>query len=182
MLTQMKKTLLLFLFLAGIFLTQGFAQSNKKPDYFLVITDTINDRYGYINQQGDTVIPLGKYDYCFTDTFRTYAIVHKTTGGYYAIDRKENTLYEVFNFDNGPDYAEEGLFRVIENGKIGYADAATGKVVIKPQYECAFPFENGAAKVSVKCKRTPEGEYVKWESEKWIYINKKGKVLKKQPQ
>lgn len=172
------------LFLPAFFLLlftpalHGQENKNEKKDYLLLITDTTDNRFGYISQQGDTVIALGKYDICFTDTFRTYAIVHKTTGGFYAIDRQENTLYEVFKFDNGPDYVEDGLFRIIENGKIGYADAATGKVVIKPQYECAFPFENGIAKVSVKCKQTPEGEHTKWESEKWDYINKKGKLMK----
>ena len=175
----MNKSILLSLF-SFLFIPALYGQQNKneKSDYLLMITDTIDGRYGYISQQGDTIIPLGKYDYCFTDTFRIYAIVHKTTGGFYAIDRKENTMYEVFKFDNGPDYVEEGLFRIIENGKIGYADAATGKVVIKPQYECAFPFENGIAKVSVKCKQTPEGEFTKWESEKWSFINKKGKPVK----
>lgn len=163
-------------FVSFLFFVTTSCQENKnaKTEYLLMITDTINDRYGYVDQQGDTIIPLGKYTYCFTDTFRTYAIVHKTTGGYFAIDREEKTMCEILNFDNGPDYVEEGLFRIIEKGKIGYADSATGKIVIKPQYECAYPFENGVAKVSVKCTQTPEGEYTKWESDKWIYIDKKG--------
>lgn len=91
---------------------------DAKTEYLIMITDTINDRYGYVDQQGDTAIRLGKYSYCFTDTFRTYAIIHKTTGGFYAIDRNEKDMYEVFNYDNGPDYVEEGLFRIIENRKI----------------------------------------------------------------
>jgi hypothetical protein len=175
----MKQNFFAALFVLMLICTQSCTPSHKTSAYLLMVTDTINDRYGYIDQKGDTAIPLGKYEYCFTDTFRTFAIVHKKTGGYFAIDRNEKELYEVFNFDNGPDYAEEGLFRIIKNGKIGYADAATGEVVIKPQYECAYPFENGAAQVSVKCKQTPEGEYEKWESEKWIYIDKKGTIVNK---
>jgi hypothetical protein len=151
-------------------------KSAAKPEYLLLVNDTVNDRYGYADLQNDTVIPLGKYDYCFTDTFRTYAIVHKTTGGYYAIDRDQKDLYEVFNYDNGPDYTEDGYFRIIENGKIGYADAASGKVMIKPQYEAAFPFEDGKAKVSLHAKKEMDGENSIWISDDWIYIDKKGNV------
>ena len=57
--------------------------------------------------RGEIIIPLGKYAICFTDTFRTYAIVLKSHKGFVAIDRQENILYEVFPFDNGPDYTSE---------------------------------------------------------------------------
>src|ERR1700741_5435897 len=82
-------------------------KKNEKTDYLLMITDTVNDRYGYINRQGDTIIAPGKYAYCFTDTFRIYAIILQNNG-FYAIDRNENRLYQVFAFDNGPDYVEDG--------------------------------------------------------------------------
>lgn len=59
----------------------------------------------------------------------------------------------------------------------GYADAATGNVVIKPQYECAFPFENGIAKVAIHCT-VEDGEHGIMESDQWIYIDKKGVVAK----
>lgn len=174
------KTLLLIFTLPLLTLSPFHAQfSAPQNDYLLLITDTITDQSAYIDHKGDTIIPLGKYMYCFTDTFRTYAIVLIEPKGFFAIDRNEKVMFEVYNYDNGPDYVEEGTFRMIENGKIGFADAATGKILIKPIYECAYPFENGKAKVSVKCKQTPENEMIKWESENWIYINRKGKVLKK---
>ena len=173
----------LFAFLAFLVVSIMSCQQKavlKKTEYLLLVNDTINDRYGYIDQQGDTAIPLGKYDYCFTDTFRTYAIVHKNSGGYEAIDRDEKKLYEVFNYDNGPDYTEEGYFRIIENGKIGYADAVTGKIMIKPQYEAAFPFEDGVAKAAVHATKEMDGENSAWESDDWIYIDKNGNVVKEE--
>ena len=88
-------------------------------------------------------------------------------------------LYEVLPFDNGPDYVGEGVFRIIENNKIGFADARTGKIVIPPQFDCAFPFENGTAKVSTDCTSQMNGEHEIWESEKWFYIDKTGKTVNK---
>ena len=88
------------------------------------------------------------------------------------IDQQKKVCYEVFPYDNGPDYPSEGLYRVIKDGKIGYADQTTNVVVIPPQYDCAFPFENGKAKVSNDCKSTQEGEHSIWTSDVWEFINK----------
>ena len=155
----------------------GCGRVIKHDDYWLAFADANSDNYGYADRNGKTVIPLGKYTMCFTDTFRTYAIVLKEQSGFVAIDRQENILYNVFPFDNGPDYVEDGLFRIIENHKIGFADAKTGAVIIKPQFDCAFPFENGKAKVSTDCKSQFRGEHQIWISEKWFYIDKSGRMI-----
>lgn len=167
-------------------LGQSCTPSSQKADYLLLRHDTINDKYGYVNQQGDTVIRFGKYSYCFTDTFRTFAIVQKffpeSAADYFAIDRNDKTMYRVYNYDNGPDYESEGLFRIIENRsvgkKIGYADATTGEIVIPPQYEGAFPFEKGMARVAIHCTEKKDDENIIWESDDWIYIDKKGNIVK----
>ncbi|HPV20866.1 MAG TPA: hypothetical protein PK102_04435 [bacterium] len=39
-------------------------------------------------------------------------------------------------------------------------------------------FENGKAKVSKDCKTSIENEHIIWESEKWFYIDKKGRKTK----
>ena len=80
----------------------------KNKDYWISFTDTITNECGYKNSKGDIVIALGKYERCFTDTLKTYAIVVILNGGFIAIDRQENVLYEVFPFDNGPDYPKDG--------------------------------------------------------------------------
>ncbi|TRZ71182.1 MAG: WG repeat-containing protein [Bacteroidetes bacterium] len=146
----------------------------RNNDYLVSFNDTITDQYGYKDSNGDIAIPLGKYERCFTDTFKTYAIVVKPNGGFIAIDRQENVLYGIFQYDNGPDYPSEGLFRILENNKIGFADSITGKIVIKPQFDCAWPFENGVAKVSNDCKTQMEGEHSIWLSDHWFYIDKTG--------
>lgn len=135
---------------------------------------------GYVNQQGDTVIPLGKYRICWTDTIRTFGIVTDDRQGdpkLLAIDRKEQILYEVYFYDNGPDWPEDGLFRILRNGKIGYADE-DGFIRIPPQFACAFPFSNGVAKVSLHCELIPDGEHTRMESDRWFFIDTEGKVVK----
>ena len=131
---------------------------------------------GYVNSKGDTIIPVGKYAYCYTDTMRTLGIVMTKENVLIGIDNHQNKLFEVFWFDNGPDYISDGLFRIIKNKKIGYADS-TGKIIIKPEFDCAFPFENGIAKVSTKCSAETGGEHSIWKSDDWFYINKAGRKV-----
>jgi len=134
---------------------------------------------GYVNAKGDTVVPIGKYFYCYTDTITNIGfVIEKEAGRIIAIDRNANELFEVFKFDNGPDYIRDGLFRIIKNGKIGYANE-NGDVVIEPQFECAFPFKNGIAKVSYNCSVKKEDEHSTWESDNWLYINTRGEIVNK---
>jgi hypothetical protein len=151
-----------------------------KPNYYLRIADTINDKYGYINSQGDTIIPLGKYPVCYTDTFINYAVVLQPGRGWIGINKAQKILFDIFPFDNGPDYPSDGLFRIIKNNRIGFANL-NGDIVIKPQFGCAFPFNKGIAKVSVNCKTVAHDKYNehhRWTSNTWFYINKLGKVVR----
>jgi hypothetical protein len=165
------------------FMITGFASCTSNADnkylfkIFIGDNDQIGATSGYLNAKGDTIIPLGKYYYCFTDTLKTIAIVLKKNGEFIAINYKDKYLFTVFPFDNGPDPPSEGLFRILKNGKIGYANL-DGKITIKPQFICAFPFNNGRAKVSFKCQSVKTGEYNRWESESWFYIDKKGKKIR----
>jgi hypothetical protein len=99
-------------------------------------------------------------------------------GKWVILDDQKAIVYEVFIYDNGPDYEADGLFRVVKNGKIGYADAKNYAIVIEPQFDCAYPFENGKAKVSNQCKTEKDGEYSTWESDFWQYVDKQGKFQK----
>jgi hypothetical protein len=83
-----------------------------------------------------------------------------------------------FQYDNGDDYFREGLRRVVDkNGKIGYVDEA-GKIVIRPRFSCAFPFQNGRAKVADICETVPvSSEHSEWKSEKWYFIDRNGKIV-----
>lgn len=183
-----QKLILLILVLFTVAEVKGQIASNKYYDISNVHpSDTLfriytGERYelgvpsGYVNQKGDTIIPIGKHFYCFLDTVITYAIVADTgkfNSGAYVIDQKGNRLYEVYWFDNGPDIVEEGLFRIKRNGKIGFANTK-GEIVIRPQFECAHQFKNGKAKVTYDCDLVKEDEHTSMKSNSWFYIDKTG--------
>lgn len=165
-------------FILPLFLLVGIACSAQTNSYLLRVYDDKKDEAGYINAKGDSVIPTGKYIQCYTDTFKTYAIVGKAPLGIYAINRSEESLYRVFMFDNWPDEPANGLFRIEKDGLVGYADVKTGQVVILPKYQCAYPFENGKAQVSLKCTKTFDGDHTAISGGNWFYINTKGEVVK----
>ena len=157
-------------------------------DYLVKFSDEIDSSneksYGYRNLNGKTIIPQGKYNYCFTDTFKNFAFIFDdklTNSKVVAIDRNENILFDAYMFDNGPDWLEDGLFRIVRNGKIGYADC-NGVIVIEPKFECANQFENGIARVALDCKLVKDksdSEHSRMESNSWFYIDKKGnKIIK----
>jgi hypothetical protein len=106
-------------------------------------------------------------DLCSWGNINAQNTKHKTTklkmvqtdnGKWVIKNHKKKILYEVFLYDNGPD-----------------ANAQTYKIVITPQFDCAFPFENGKAKVSNNCKTIKDGEHNIWMSETWQYVDKNGK-------
>lgn len=114
---------------------------------------------------------------CSTQAPTAPLTMEQTAEGKWVImDSQKTALYDVFIYDNGPDYPAEGLIRVMKNGKIGYADAKTYVLVIEPKFDCAFPFENGQAKVSNQCKTVKDGEYSVWESDAWQYVDKRGNL------
>jgi len=170
--------LLLFIHLTGC---QPAPENPVAPktagdEYLLLAEDPASGTYGYYNHKGELVVPFGKYALCLTDTFRTHAVVLKEKE-FVVIDRQESVLYQVFKYDNGPDFSVDGLFRIVQNGKIGYADAKTYQVVIQPQFDCAFPFEDGVARVSNNCKTEIQDEYSIWTSDDWKLIDKSGKFV-----
>jgi hypothetical protein len=170
--------LLLYLTIAGCSVERNI---EDKQDYLLLRFDSSdNSNYWYVNVKGDTIIPPGKYQLCFIDTFRTFAIVTSSQyPGYYAIDRNERFLYNVLSLDGLPEYcdAEDGLFRIEQNGKIGFADM-NGEIRIPAMYACAYYFRDGKAKVSIlPCDTIYEGEHISWKSNQWLYIDKRGRPV-----
>ncbi len=102
----------------------------------------------YVNLSGDTIIPYGKYKYIDTDTLEHYAHVAMRTEGYHdksvAIHNMDNTLYDIFIYDNGTDNFSEGLIRGMRNGKMGFANKY-GQIVIPCVYDFANYFKDGLA-------------------------------------
>jgi hypothetical protein len=130
---------------------------------------------GFINKKFDTIIPVNKYDQCYTDTFTTFALVFDSkldNSSIVGINRQEQVIFDAYIFDNGPDFYSDGLFRIRRNGKIGFANKQ-GEIIIEPKYECAFPFENNQSKVSLNCEFVKdEIGHISMVSNEWFYIDK----------
>jgi len=70
-----------------------------------------------------------------------------------------------------------GFLELLKMVKIGYADM-NGNIIIQPQFDCAYPFKNGKAKVGKGCNKKTDGEHSQWTDGKWYTIDKKGKIIK----
>lgn len=136
-----------------------------------------DDQYAYVAAPGDTVIPFGRYPLAITRRFDQLALVLKPGVGWVGINRQEQVLFKAFIFDNGPDYPAEGLMRIVDDkGLIGYADTATGRVVLAPRYEAALPFDSGRARVGEGCLQS-DGEHSWWTCAAWRYIDHQGQPV-----
>ncbi len=159
---MLPKSLLFFILLL-------LAAANAEAQTLWSFHDTTTNLYGFKDKAGLVVIPA-QYAMAFSEKLQHYAAV-ATDKYIIAINAEGRELYRIVNFDNGPDYASEGLFRIVgKDHKIGFANAKTGAIVIEPKYVRALPFEKGRAMVSDE-----EGESLK--DGNWYYINKKGKRL-----
>lgn len=163
-----------------------FSCSPKKEDsYWIRECDSTGINCRYVDSDGIEKIPFGKYYHCYTDTFRNIAFVTGENGkGIVAINRQEEKLFNVFIIDNGPDYIENGAFRIIEKNKMGFADTL-GNIIIPTIYDFTTPFnKKGLALVNIGGHsesvdpKDPYCEYHTWIGGKWGIINKKGKIIK----
>ena len=172
----MKNQLILFLILLITGADFIHAQSDTLFRVFLEAEYELGTPSGYINQDGDTGIPIGRYNYCYSDSAIGFVIVGDSISPY-AINFDEVKLYDVYWYDMGPDPISDGLFRIIIDAKIGYADS-TGKVIIEPQFKCTTPFKDGRAKVTYNCELVKDGEHTSMKSDQWFWINRAGKKIK----
>lgn len=89
---------------------------------------------------------------------------------------KKGKVARTHFYDNGADYFVEGVARTISNNKFGYIDEQLN-IVIKPEYDFAFPFKNGTAVVCNGCQPESDGEHTIVVGGKWGVINRDGKVV-----
>lgn len=156
-----------------------YAQDDKLYIYYHPNFEAVDATLGYVNSSGKVVIPAGKYPYIFTDVFDKIAFVLlKDKKGVYAIDRSEKILFQICSFELGPDIISNGLFRIIEDGKIGFANM-NGEIVIKPNWGFVFPFqENGLA---IFCEKGNwiriDKEHQKFSGGKWGAMDTKGNIV-----
>lgn len=175
----MKKLFLLTcsLFLAAAY---GFAQEDDILEYQY---DPVTDKgIGFANSKGEIVIPADRFGHVYESRLDkiTFVLFNDGPKGIYAINRKGEPLFEVFCIDNGPDYVREGVFRILKDGKMGFANM-DGEVVIKPQFDFVWPFQECGYAIfcmggkKVNCNTLDN--HWRWEGGKRGIINKEGKIV-----
>ena len=107
--------------------------------------------YGYKDGKGAVVIaPRFRFAYEFGTSGVAAAVERPAREGgvprFVFIDPAGKVLAVAYAFDNGPDYFQEGLARIVDGGKIGYLDR-TGAIAIAPQFAGAMGFCHGRATV-----------------------------------
>jgi hypothetical protein len=183
------------LLIYSLFLLSTTAAHSQSADslLFLRFSEQVGgsvDRIVYVNRAGDTVIRLdpSKYFQCFTDTFKHFAVVGLNDDrNWWAIDRKQRLLFQVFNPWIGEPEADEiteGFIRITDkSNKVGFANE-NGQIVISTRFDWASSFKNGNAIFSMDCKVVPILENGKPSKEhfdlvckNYGYIDTSGKVL-----
>ena len=155
-----------------------YAQDDKLYIYYYPNFEDVDATLGYVDSSGKVVIPAGKYPYIFTaESDKIAFVLLKDRKGVYAIDRNEKILFQVCSYEIGPDIVSNGLFRIIENGKIGFANM-NGEIVIKPRFQFVYPFqENGFAIFCENGTWSMLDKYIPVIKGKWGVINRQGVVV-----
>ncbi len=108
-----------------------------------------SNTYGCQNANRQDVIP---FDYGVPIEFKGsgLALVEHPDHGWIYINADNRTVLEAVYLDNGPDEYREGLARVRAHDKVGFVDQEY-RLVILPQFDAAFGFDGGRARVCVSC-------------------------------
>ena len=134
------------------------------------------DKSGYKNQMGKIVIPA-KFRIAGDFSKNNLASVLDDVGWCYINKKGEVVIRSPFIFDNGADYFEEGLVRIVSSGKIGFADQR-GKIIIQPQFDYAQSFREGIAAVCLECHtEKADAEHSMMVGGRWGYINRRGRII-----
>lgn len=163
-----------FLLLLG---KASFGQKEKK-NYLLAYSDRSSGQelWGFKTTSGQIAIKP-RYTYIFgTDTLYDMAMV-VLNAEWVAINKRDSIVLKPYIFDNGPDYLQDGLFRFVENNKIGFANSK-GQKIIPAQFDFASPFKEGLASFSIGGRMEKlNKEHSTWTGGLWGFINKKGQVV-----
>jgi hypothetical protein len=113
------------------------------------------------------------------DSYGLAAVLSAKKGWMYISRTGRVVITGVPGLDNWADTFHDGLVRVVRNKKYGFANRK-GQIVISANYDGAMNFENGKAKVCIRCESkcvNHECEYQVFAGGEWSQINAKGNVV-----
>lgn len=94
---------------------------------FYLFQDSTSLLFRFKNKAGDVVIKP-QFSHAL-ELQHCHLLFGVNDSGWIAINTKGEFLFKAYPFDNGPDYFSNGLIRVIQDNKIGYANKR-GEIVI----------------------------------------------------
>jgi hypothetical protein len=160
--------------ISGIYLA-SCKDKKTDPSVMPVLFESDNNLFGYKDSDGNILIEP-KYAMAYEFTKKGVAQV-VTEYDWFCIDNTGKPLLKIFNYDNGPDYYEEGLARYVDDkNKMGFMNEKC-EIIIPAKYDFAWPFEKGSAQVCDGCSKTIENEMLKISGGKNYNINKKGEIV-----
>jgi hypothetical protein len=131
-------------------------------------------KWGYKDAQGKVII---RPRFALAEDFSPQGIAPVVDeAGWAYINAKGEIVLRPFVLDNGPDCFSEGVARFVSDGKLGFFNQS-GKVVIEPGFDFAWPFSEGRAVVCQGCTEEAEGEYHVVTGGKWGFIDKRGVIV-----
>lgn len=183
------KTFTILLATVLVTLSPENKKGESNPDYFTCgycsKEKTVDNPYGELQQYKNCAYIDSNGELKFVNehfknvNFGNDSIASIYISGFgFAYIHKNGKIAVMHTYDNGPDYFVEGLARTIQNGKIGFVNRSL-KIVIEPEYDAAYPFLDGVAKVGINCKSIKDGEHSYWQCNKWFYIDTYGEIVKK---
>jgi hypothetical protein len=114
------------------------------------------------------------------DSFGLAAVLSLQHGWMYLNRKGQVLITGVPPMDNGPDPFHDGLVRVVEYKKYGFANRS-GRIVIPAIYDGAMAFENGRAEVCIGCEEKcaeAECQHHFFAGGRRIWIDTKGSVIR----
>jgi hypothetical protein len=112
-------------------------------------TDGPEEKYGFKTKAGQVVI-AAQYHHAYPFTPGGVASVIDGKTPFVFIDTSGKVIGKAHEYDNGPDYYQEGFARIVgPDGKIGYISESTGRIEIAMQFDQASSFCEGKAEVEV---------------------------------
>ncbi len=158
------------------------AFGQKKMDYLLSYLDTTSGKklVGFKSVTGKIIIKAKYlsvgYESDTPEKMYKVALVYDDSGWVY-INRQDSIILRPFIYDSGPDYLEEGLFRFVENGKMGFANKNYEKI-IPAMFDFVTFFENGIAEYTLGGSKSMHVVHWSWGGGyDGGYINKAGQLF-----
>ena len=149
-------------YLLSIFLLFSFLSCSKSTP---IPTETMSKYTLYIDKAHLATLDFREKELIATKIKNQFYYIHKS-----------GKAMPTLTYDGQADEFSDGLARTKVNGKIGFFNKNL-EMVLKPQYDFAFPFYKGKAEICIGCKEKDITDTSILNGGTWKKINRDGLVI-----